>query len=101
MEYDKQIIIGITEYRLSKIIEEATRRGYEAGRNEADKSEWLNTRQEILQFLSPEKPISEATFYRNIQKGMYGEAIIGSGRHCKARKTDLLDALHKYKTNHC
>lgn len=99
MNTDQQIIIGITEYRLSQIIEEATRRGYEAGRNEADKDEWLTSRQAIISFLSPDKPISVTTFNRNRQKGMYGESIIGSGHKCKARKSDLLSALRKYEMN--
>ena len=90
-------VIGITEYRLSKIIEEAVRRGYEAGRNEADKDEWLTSRAEICKFLSPEKPISPTTFNRNRSCGMYGEAIIGSGHKCKARKSDLLSAIRQYE----
>jgi hypothetical protein len=34
-------IIGITEDRLAQIIEQATRRGYEAAREDMEQSEWL------------------------------------------------------------
>ena len=90
-------IIGITEERLASIIEQAVKRGYEAARNDMEQSEWLTSRSAICRFLSPEKPISEATFNRNRAKGMYGDTIIGVGSKCKARKSDLLSAIQKYQ----
>lgn len=90
-------IIGITEERLAQIIEQATRRGYEAAREDMEQSEWLTSRSQICRFLSPEKPISEATFNRNRAKGMYGDTIIGTGSRCKARKNELLNAIQQYQ----
>ena len=93
----KDIIIGITEVRLAQLVEEAAKKGYEAARKDMEAGEWLNSRQDICNFLSPERPISTATFNRNRQKGMYGTAIIGNGIRCKARKNELLDAIRQYK----
>ncbi len=90
-------LIGITEEQLAQLVEDAVKRGYEAARRDLEQSEWLTSRSEICRFLSPEKPISEATFNRNRAKGMYGQAIIGSGFRCKARKSDLMDAMKMYQ----
>ena len=88
-------LIGITEERLAVLVESAVKRGYEAARHDMEQSEWLTSRADICRFLSPEKPISTATFNRNRAKGMYGEAVIGSGFRCKARKDDLLQAIQR------
>lgn len=90
-------LIGITEEQLAELVENATKRGYEAARRDLEQSEWLTSRKEICRFLSPEKPISEATFNRNRAKGMYGETIIGIGARCMARKADLLQAIQRYQ----
>lgn len=90
-------LIGITKEQLAQLVEDAARRGYEAARRDLEQSEWLTSRKEICRFLSPEKPISEATFNRNRAKGMYGETIIGIGARCKARKNDLLQAIQRYQ----
>lgn len=90
-------IIGITEERLAQIIADAARQGYEAARRDMEESEWLTSRAQICRFLSPEKPISEATFNRNRAKGMYGDTIIGYGSRCKARKNELLSAIQQYQ----
>lgn len=90
-------LIGISEDDLARLVEEASRRGYEAARKDMEQSEWLTSRREICRFLSPDKPISEATFNRNRAKGMYGEAIVGTGIRCKARKTELLEAMKRYQ----
>lgn len=76
-------LIGITEEQLAQLVEDAVKRGYEAARRDLEQSEWLT--------------FSEATFNRNRAKGMYGQAIIGSGFRCKARKSDLLDAMKMYQ----
>lgn len=96
---DEQIIIGITEVRLAQLIEEATKKGYEAARKDMEQGEWLTSRQDICTFLSPEKPLSTATFNRNRAKGMYGTAIVGNGMRCKARKNELMDAIHRYEVS--
>lgn len=90
-------LIGITREQLAQLVEDAARRGYEAARRDLEQSQWLTSRAEICRFLSPEKPISEATFNRNRAKGMYGETIIGFGARCKARKDDLLQAIKMYQ----
>ncbi len=90
-------LIGITKEQLAQLVEDAARRGYEAARRDLEQSEWLTSRKEICRFLSPEKPISEATFNRNRAKGMYGEAIIGIGARCKAKKDELLQAIQRYQ----
>lgn len=90
-------LIGISEEQLAKLVEDATRRGYEAARRDMEQSEWLTSRTEICLFLSPEKPISPATFNRNRAKGMYGSAVVGTGMRCKARKNDLLQAIQNYQ----
>lgn len=94
-------LIGITEEQLAQLVEDAVKRGYEAARRDLEQSEWLTSRSEICRFLSPEKPISEATFNRNRAKGMYGHAIIGNGFRCKARKSDLMDAMKMYQLSIC
>lgn len=90
-------LIGITKEQLAQLVEDAARRGYEAARRDLEQSEWLTSRKEICSFLSPDKPLSEATFNRNRAKGMYGETIIGIGARCKARKNDLLQAIQRYQ----
>lgn len=90
-------LIGITEARLRAIVEHAMKSGYRQGREEALVGDILTSRDDILRFLSPSKPMSVATFNRNRAKGMYGTAIIGSGMHCHARKGELLDAISKYE----
>ena len=99
-------LIGITEDRLSHIIATATRQGYEAGcrhcKEQDEKEKWLNSRTEIIRFLSPDKnkpPMSVETFRRNRRKGMYGNAIMGQGINCRCRKDELMDAIHKYHMN--
>ena len=61
--------------------------------------EWLNSRAEICEFLNPDKPVSVTTFNRNRAAGVYGAAIVGRGAKCKARKTDLLQAIQYYELN--
>lgn len=94
-----EVIIGITEYRLATIIEEATRRGYEAGRREFEDADWLSSRPAIIAFLSEgkSKPMSAATFNRKRANGEFGNAIVGSGRNCKARKSELMDAIQRHQ----
>lgn len=92
-------IIGITTEYLSELIANATRQGYNQARQDLQESDWLNSRSEICQWLSPDKPLSVATFNRNRAKGLYGYAIIGHGAKCKARKSDLQNAIFLYETN--
>lgn len=94
-------IIGITEWRLSEIIKEAVMRGYEMARKAQEEGEWLTSRAQICEFLSPKKPISPTTFNRNRAKGMYGHAVIGNGVRCKAKKNELLEAVRRYELAQC
>lgn len=91
-------IIGITEQRLAEIVETAARRGYETARREMEQSDWLLSRTEICRFLNPSRPLSVTTFNRNRQRGVYGSAVYGVGASCKARKSELLDAVRRYQT---
>lgn len=91
-------LIGITEERLQELVEQAAMNGYERGRSEALAGDILDSRDAILRFLSPSKPISVATFNRNRAKGVYGTAVTGTGRQCHARKGELLDAISKYES---
>lgn len=97
-------IIGITEDRLSQIIYEASRQAYERGRRDAEQkmgeSQMLHSMREIIEFLSPERPFTKQTFNANRRKGMYGDAIMGRGSRCSARKDELLDAIKRYHLMH-
>ena len=92
-----EALIGMTQSDLSRLIEEATIRGIEAGKKMFDADQQLNCRKDILTFLCPDKPISVETFNRNRRKGMYGNAIVGEGTRCTARKSELMDAIHRYQ----
>lgn len=92
-------IIGITTEYLSELIANATRQGYNQARQDLQESDWLNSRAEICQWLSPDKPMSVATFNRNRAAGKYGVAIVGRGAKCKARKSDLQQAIQYYELN--
>lgn len=86
-----QMIISDTE--LSRIIEDATRRGYALARRDAENSERLDGIAAVLGFLH----ISERTFRNNRKKGMYGDAVIGKGRNIWATKSGLVDAMRAYR----
>lgn len=90
-------LIGITEQRLTDIIESAVRRGYEMARRELEEDDWLLSRTEICRFLNPDRPLSVTTFNRNRARGMYGSAVSGIGSGCRARKSELLDAIKRYE----
>ena len=96
---DQSPVIGITEHRLASIIEEATRRGYEAGRREFEESDLLTSRAAIIAFLSDgkAKPMSASTFNRKRASGEFGNAVVGQGRNCKARKTELMQAIQRHQ----
>lgn len=94
---EESTLIGITKYQLEEIVRVAAKRGYEEARKDMEQSEWLTSRAQICAFLSPEKPISTTTFNRNRASGMYGTAIIGNGIRCKARKSELLEAIQRHE----
>ena len=93
-------LIGIEDSDLQRLITDAYKRGYQEATTELQgDGEWLNSREEICAFLSPSKPISVSTFNRNRLAGVYGEAIIGKGARCRAKKQDILDAIYLFESN--
>ena len=91
-------LIGITEDYLQEIIAAATAAGYAKGREEYSDSEWLTSRAEICAFLGKNgQPISVSTFNRQKAAGVYGCVIHGRGASCKAKKTELLEAIKNYE----
>lgn len=92
-------IIGITAEDFSNLIVQAYKEGWKECMQEREAAEWLNGREAIIAFLSPDRPMSDRTFRDNLNKGMYGEAIVGYGKNMKARKDDLLSAIKQYKIN--
>jgi len=96
------VLIGITEQRLADIIAEATMRGYEQCRRDmtsGNNDEYLKSKQEIISFLYPNKPICNETFNRMRRRGVFGDAVNGTGENLIAKKSELLEAIDKYNKN--
>ena len=95
-------LIGIAPDNLHDLILHAYRSGFEAGHRDLaamhQQQQWLNSRDEIIHFLSASHPITPQTFNRNRRLGMYGNAIIGRGERCKARIDDLQNAIKLYQS---